>query len=131
MARLAEELGYPMSDAEMSQRLAKLIADDRHCIAVVADGDRLLGWMHVEHRISLEGGDRAELMGLVVDSAARRLGFGRELVSVAESWALERGLRTLTVRSNAARRLSHPFYESLGYSRTKTQHVYSKLIAPK
>jgi hypothetical protein len=33
------------------------------------------------------------------------------------------------VRSNVARELSHPFYESLGYERAKTQHVYRKTLA--
>jgi GNAT superfamily N-acetyltransferase len=129
MARLAGELGYPMSPEEMIRRLAALLPNERHYVAVAASGDGLVGWMHVEHRSSLEGGDRAELMGLVVDSTARRRGLGRELVGVAENWTLAQGLRSLTVRSNAARDLSHPFYESLGYVRSKTQHVYSKAIA--
>ena len=42
---------------------------------------------------------------------------------------LRRGLSSLTVRSNVVRELSHPFYESLGYSRRKTQHVYHKALA--
>jgi GNAT superfamily N-acetyltransferase len=118
-----------MSD-EMERRLAVLLADERHYVAIAASSDLVLGWMHVEHRFSLEGGDRAELMGLVVDSSARRRGFGREPVAVAENWAVSRGLSSLTVRSNAARELSHPFYEALGYSREKTQHVYRKTLAP-
>lgn len=129
MARLAGELGYPMSSAEMTRRLAQLLPDAHHYIVVVASGARLWGWMHVERRFSLEGGDRAELMGLVVDAGARRRGFGRELVDVAENWTLAQGLSSITVRSNAARELSHPFYVSLGYSRSKTQHVYTKPVA--
>jgi hypothetical protein len=27
--------------------------------------------------------------------------------------------------------LSHPFYESLGYARSKTQHVYTKTVRPR
>lgn len=130
MARLAAELGYPMSAAEMTRRLALLLPNERHHVAVAASGDRLLGWMHVEHRSSLEGGDRAELMGLVIDATVRRRGLGRELLDVAENWALSRGMSTLTVRSNAARASSHPFYESLGYTRSKTQHVYTKTVRP-
>jgi GNAT superfamily N-acetyltransferase len=131
MARLAGELGYPMSTAEMARRLDVLLPSERHHIAVAADGDHLLGWVHVEHRFSLEGGDRAELMGLVVDSSARRRGLGRELVEVAENWARTRGIAAVTVRSNAARDLSHPFYEALGYAREKTQHVYRKVVTPR
>jgi GNAT superfamily N-acetyltransferase len=128
MARLAGQLGYPMTVAEMAQRLAVLLPNERHCIVVAASGERLLGRMHVEHRSSIEAGDRAEIMGLVVDSSARRRGVGRERVEHPEAWAASRGLAALTVRSNAARELSHPFYAALGYSRDKTQHVYSKML---
>lgn len=130
MARLAGELGYPMPPGEMARRLGNLLSNANHCIAVVANSERLLGWMHVERRLSLEGGERAELMGLVVEATARRRGLGHRLVEAAENWALAHGLATLIVRSNIARELSHPFYESLGYSRTKTQHVYTKVITP-
>ena len=129
MTRLAAELGYPMSPADMTNRLTALLADDRHHIAVAASAEGILGWMHVEHRTSLEGGDRAELMGLVVDAQARRAGVGRALVAAAETWAATRGLAAMTVRSNAARELSHPFYEALGYVRAKTQHVYTKKLS--
>ncbi len=128
MARLAGELGYPVSSVEMARRLAILLSNPGHYIAVAADARRLLGWVHVEHRFSLEGGDRAELMGLVVDSTVRRRGVGHELVDLAEGWTSKRGLSSLTVRSNVARELSHPFYESLGYVRSKTQHVYNKVV---
>ena len=127
VARLSGELGYPMSLDQMRARLGRLLVDDRHFIAVARDGgERLLGWMHVEHRASLESGDRAELMGLVVDVGVRRLGTGRALVDAAERWAQSRGLDALIVRSNVTRELSHPFYEALGYVRDKTQHVYRK-----
>jgi GNAT superfamily N-acetyltransferase len=130
MARLSAQLGYPLSPAEMTRRLAKLLANERHHVAIAARGERVLGWMHVEHRSTLEGGERAELMGLVVDASTRREGLGRELVGAAERWAESRGLPSLTVRSNVARELSHPFYEALGYSRDKTQHVYGKALNP-
>lgn len=131
MARLAGQLGYPMSPAEMSRRLEVLLASERQYVAVAASGERLSGWVQVEHRLSIEGGDRAELMGLVVDAAARRSGLGRALVDAAERWAVARGLPSLTVRSNAARLEAHPFYESLGFSRSKTQHVYTRATTAK
>jgi len=127
IARLSAELGYSISIDEIHAALDRLLADSRHLIAVI-DGhrDRLLGWMHVEQRTSMQTADRAELIGLVVDSAARRRGLGRALVDAAEQWARSRGLTTVTVRSNVTRELSHPFYEALGYVREKTQHSYRK-----
>src|SRR5262245_55864106 len=92
MARLSGQLGYPMAVFEMARRLAVLLPNERHHIAVAASGEAVLGWVHVEHRFSLEGGDRAELMGLVVDANARGGGVGRKLVEAAETWALSRGL---------------------------------------
>jgi GNAT superfamily N-acetyltransferase len=127
LARLSGELGYPMSIDEMRAALDRLLTDSRHFIAVVDDSsERLLGWMHVEHRASMLSTDRAELIGLVVDGSMRRRGTGRALVAAAEQWAQSRGLTALTVRSNVTRQLSHPFYEALGYVREKTQHLYRK-----
>jgi GNAT superfamily N-acetyltransferase len=128
MARLGGELGYPTATDVMAQRLTLLLQHERHLVAVAADGASLRGWLHVEHRFALAGADRAELIALVIDSQWRRGGLGRELVRLAEAWALARGIPTLMVRSNAARAESHPFYEALGYARSKTQHVYSKAV---
>ncbi len=128
MARLSGELGYPMTSDEMGLRLAVLLPEDRHLVVVAIEGQSLHGWAHVEHRFTLEGGDRAELMGLVVDARARGQGMGRQLVEVVEAWTIARGLSSVTVRSNAVRAESHPFYEALGYQRRKTQHVYTKTV---
>ena len=132
VARLATELGYPTTADDMRTRLSRLISDSAHQIVVAAaDDGALQGWMHVEDRFSLEGGARVELMGLVIDASVRRQGIGRSLLTVAESWASERGRNKVTVRSNVARAMSHSFYESCGYAREKTQHVYSKSLPPK
>ncbi len=130
LARLSAELGYPQPVAEMTRRLAMLLPDPNHHVLVAADNERLLGWVHVERRFSLEGGERAEVMALVVDSGERRRGLGRALLAAAEGWARRRGAARLTVRSNVVREASHPFYESLGYAREKTQHVYAKSVPP-
>jgi GNAT superfamily N-acetyltransferase len=128
MARLACELGYPTSDEAMSDRLSALLPDAGEHIAVVPDGDRLLGWVHVQRGLSLDIGSRAEIVGLVVDATARRHGLGRRLVAAAEDWARAQGLSSLMVRSNVARDVSHPFYASIGFERIKTQHVYTKRL---
>lgn len=91
---------------------------------------RLRGWEHIEHRVSLEGGGRAQYVGPVVDVTARRDGHGRSLVRAAEEWAAVRVLVTMMVRSNMAREASHPFYEALGYAASKTQHVCTKTLPP-
>ncbi len=131
IARLAGTLGYPNDAEAMRARLMDLTARSGHWVAVAcaADTGAALGWVHVARCVTLETGEFAEILGLVVDAGARRGGVGRALVAAAERWAGEQRLPRITVRSNAARVESHPFYAALGYQRPKTQHVYSKALA--
>jgi GNAT superfamily N-acetyltransferase len=128
IARLADELGYPVDVADMAVRLEALTADPRQRVYVIEGEGRLEGWIAVERRLSLEAGERVEITGLVVDSTIRRGGGGRALVAAAEAWAMEQGVDTVVVRSNVQRQASHPFYEGLGYVRKKSQHVYARRL---
>ena len=128
IARLDAELGYAADPAQMQARLIELGKLANHFVAVAEGDKRLLGWIHAEHRLSLETGAKAEIVGLVVDPRARRTGVGRLLVDAAEQWARSRGLGSIVVRSNAARVESHAFYPGLGYRRSKSQHVYAKTL---
>ena len=126
IARLTVALGYRVSSAEIRSRLLSLQKTDTRFIAVVpGPDDTLLGWVAAEHRILLESGERAEIVGLIVDDSVRRRGVGKALVLAAEAWAVRRGLSTIFVRSNVKRASSHRFYGELGYERVKTQHAYS------
>ncbi len=129
IARLCGELGYPCAAGEVASRLTALAASASHFVAVAERGGAMVGWVAAEHRVSLESGARGEIVGLVVSASARRTGVGRALVFAAEAWAASRGLEVVLVRSNVARAASHPFYETSGYVRQKTQHVYAKSIA--
>jgi GNAT superfamily N-acetyltransferase len=128
IARLAGELGYPVSPSDMAARLAALLPQPWQRVTVADGGAALLGWIAAERRLTLESGERVEIVGLVVGAAARRGGIGRRLVADAEEWARRQGFDAIVVRSNVARELSHPFYERLGYVRRKTQHVYLKAL---
>jgi GNAT superfamily N-acetyltransferase len=128
IARLADELGYPATAMEITARLALLLPQTHHHVMVAEADGALLGWIAVERRLTLESGERIEIVGLVVSTAIKRGGIGRALVTDAERWALGQGFDSITVRSNVARTESHPFYERLGYVRRKTQHAYSKSL---
>jgi GNAT superfamily N-acetyltransferase len=128
IARLAGELGYPAAASDMASRLFCILPMSAHHVYVVDQGHFLLGWIAVEHRMTLESGECVEIVGLVVSAAARQGGVGRMLAAEAERWARALGVDVITVRSNVARDTSHPFYEHLGYVRRKTQHVYRKAL---
>jgi GNAT superfamily N-acetyltransferase len=129
VARLCTELGYPTTTEDMAARMGVVISAGDRQVFVADDGTRLLGWIGVELRTSLETGRKAEIVGLVVDAGVRRSGAGKALVAAAEAWVRQHGLDAVMVRSNAARVESHPFYEGIGFVRGKTQHVYFKSLA--
>jgi GNAT superfamily N-acetyltransferase len=130
IARLGGELGYPATADEISARLQLLLHRPNHFLVVAAsEADKeLLGWIAAEERALLVVSPCVEIMGLVVDHNARRIGLGHALIASVEGWAKERGVKEIAVRSNVIRRESHPFYEGLGYIREKSQHVYHKAI---
>jgi GNAT superfamily N-acetyltransferase len=127
LAELSGVLGYPVNTEAMAGRLERILGrlEDTVLVATLASGD-VIGWLHAAEQELLETGRRGEIVGLVVDAAHRGLGVGRQLIARVESWAAERGLEQIHVRSNVVRIESHPFYERLGYVRVKTQHAYRK-----
>lgn len=130
IARLSAQLGYPADVAVFADRLERLLARPTHALLVCDGGDgRLAGFVGLEQRLTVESGDRAEIVGLVVDARVRRGGTGRRLVAAAEDWARARGIDELFLRSNVARQEAHAFYPALGFERSKTQHVYRKPLA--
>ena len=129
VADLTGQLGYPSTAAQIRKRLELLSGDPGSAVFVAEDRDgRVVGWVHVLVRTFLESDTYAELGGLVVDKAARRKGAGKALVSAAEVWAAGHGYATMRVRSNVKRVEARPFYEGLGYSIGKSQHVYEKSL---
>lgn len=127
IARLSATLGYPTDAHVMRTRLDRLLSrDDARVFVATVENDEVIGWLHANVQDLLEYGLRCEILGLVVDAEQRRIGAGRQLVAAAEQWAREKGLDTMSVRSNVVRTESHPFYERLGYVRIKSQHAYHK-----
>ena len=130
LAELSRTLGYLATPDAIAVRLERLLARPEEVVLVAERfPDDVVGWLHGSEQELLESGRRCEIQGLVVDPRARGCGVGRRLVSAVEEWAAARGLEQMAVRSSIARSESHPFYERLGYVRTKTQHAYRKRLA--
>jgi GNAT superfamily N-acetyltransferase len=128
-ARLTTELGYPATAGQVAPRLRAFLPLPDHFVAVAAETrGHLLGWIAAERRFLLHDEPRVEIVGLVVNAAARRRGIGEVLVRAVEEWAADEGVERIAVRSNVTRRESHPFYERLGYRREKTQHAYVRTL---
>jgi GNAT superfamily N-acetyltransferase len=129
IARLSVQFGHPVLMTEVVTRIAALDEMPSQYLAVAESSDSgLLGWIQVERRLVLAAGERAEIVGLVVDAAARRRGVGTLLANAALLWAGGVDVAQVVVRSNVARDASHAFYLALGFSRIKTQHIYAKSV---
>jgi GNAT superfamily N-acetyltransferase len=129
VARLASQLGYPVSDDAMRMRLKRLLASSSDVVFVAESADDgLIGWIHGVLSQFVESDYRVEIGGLVVDERFQRKGVGRDLVERVEGWAVEHGVGQASVRCRTTRTGSHRFYERLGYSQTKTQLVFRKSL---
>ena len=129
VAALSSQLGYPATPERIATRLRDVSGDLDSGVFVAESPDGVLaGWIHVCGRRGLESDPHAEIAGLVVDAGRRRQGIGRRLVDAAEDWARRHGYSDLKVRSNVARDVAHDFYGGLGFTRIKSQHVYTRVV---
>jgi len=126
IAVLSGQLGYPAPPEAVLERL-RLLEDrgDQRVFVALVDG-QVAGWAQVGRSLSLEAGEQAELVGLVVDERWRGQGLGASLVAAAEAWARGQGLALLRVRCNVTRSDTHRFYGNLGFGEVKRQVVFRK-----
>ena len=126
IAILSEQLGYPVESDLIRQRLEQLLPRTDHLILVAESSGEVVGWTHAAEQQILETGRHCEILGLVVATGQRGQGTGRLLLEGIQQWAARHGFKQICVRSNVIRPESHPFYERMGFSRVKTQHVYRR-----
>ena len=128
IAGLSRQLGYPVSEEILTERLRRALAQKDQLVLVAQVGDKICAWLQAHSTEIIESGFRVEIVGLIVDEAMRRHGLGLRLVQEAEKWAVSLGAQMVVVRTNIVRAESHLFYSALGYRQTKTQHVYRKVL---
>ncbi|MBK8477763.1 MAG: GNAT family N-acetyltransferase [Opitutaceae bacterium] len=128
IARLTNLLGYPGDAEAISYRLAKIAGRQEDLLIVAVLKEEIVGWLQAHASVVLESGFRVEIVGLIVSEESRRCGVGRSLVHRAEQWASQIGAEALVVRSNTKRVESHIFYPALGFSSSKTQSVYRRVL---
>jgi GNAT superfamily N-acetyltransferase len=126
IAALVSQLGYDTTEADVADRLGRMLARSDQQFVIAEDGDRLLGWVHVEIAEYVESGTFAVIGGLVVDRAHRRRGIGAALMAAAEAWARQQGCSVMRLWSSTSRVPAHRFYAGLGYVNAKTQYTFVK-----
>jgi len=121
-------LGYDSTSQEVAdERLRYLLQSTNDKVWVFEESDIILGWIHSFKAYRVASGMFYEIGGLVVDPNTRKKGIGRKLVEFAVKQAAAQNIE-LRVRCNAQRQETHQFYEKLGFSSTKTQHVFKMCL---
>jgi len=130
VAALTIQLGYP-STLEAIARRYRALVEDKACALYVAEVDgTVAGWVYIRGVVLFEEDARAEVWGLVVDEQRRRQRIGEALMQAAEQWARAAGFCEVRLRSNVTRTRAHAFYQRIGYSTTKTSHIFCKAVSP-
>lgn len=112
---LLEQLGYPMSVAEVNRRLTIVCAAPGHRVWVADDGGQVVGLLHASFRPALDKPPEVVVQALVVDATRRSQRIGERLMQVAEQWARDNSSATVSLYSGVQRADTHRFYERLGY----------------
>ena len=121
IARLIDELGYAVTDAEVEARL-EAISQARQSILVAELSGAVVGClststMTVLHRPAPVG--RISMM--VIDQTLRGRGIGPHIVEAAERLLADKGCQLVEITSNLRRVDAHRFWERLGYERTSAR----------
>lgn len=114
---LVRLLGHVVDEPAMRARLERLTPEAGHRTWLVRDEDgravavagAQVTWAYASDEPT------AQLLLLVVDETARRLGTGSALIGTFETWAVEQGARRLSAVSAAATDSAHRFYQKRGY----------------
>jgi GNAT superfamily N-acetyltransferase len=124
---LCAQLGYPIEQELLRERLPALAAHPDHRLLVAVEG-RAVGWGHGLVETTLITGSRLVVAALVVDETCRSRGVGAHLLSEIEAWGKARGCLLAHVSSRLTRERAHAFYLRQGYAREKTSEIFRKLL---
>lgn len=128
IAALSDQLGYPADTRQIKARLETILSLPDNCVYVAVLQEKIVGWIHGFHTFRVESDDFVEIAGLVVDETTRKMGLGTALIEHVQTWAQTKGCTSLRVRCNTMRTESHKFYLHLGFSESKEQKVFGKVV---
>ena len=117
IARLLEQLGYPVSEELVRRKLALLLeSKDEDFLVGEGDGGNVIGFlaMHYIPQVAMEGAF-ARISYLCVDENARGQGIGTQLEQEACRLAALKGCDRLELHCHSRRTNAHRFYARRGY----------------
>ncbi|TDQ27514.1 GNAT family N-acetyltransferase [Tenacibaculum caenipelagi] len=128
ITELSNQLGYEAVNAEIQNRLKKILEHPDNCIYVATQNKKVVGWIHGFYSMRVESDFFVEIGGLVVSDNFRKNGIGKKLVDKVIEWADLKNCRKVRVRCNVIRTESHKFYEKIGFEINKEQKIFNKQL---
>jgi GNAT superfamily N-acetyltransferase len=126
LARLSEQLGYPITSERARARLREASAD--HALIVAEADGRVAGLIELRRVRAVMAWRQVEIFALVVDDVHRGHGIGSRLIEEAERWAYDLRCGKVRVRSDASRGEAHSLYRERGYESTRTEMLFEKQL---
>lgn len=122
-----DDLGYKCTVELVSDRL-KNIDGKRETVYVAEIDGTVVGYIHAEIYNTLYYESMINILGIAVSSDYRRKGIGRALLSRAEEWGKESGVKIVRLNSGGSRKEAHDFYRAMGYDDEKLQVRFLKKL---
>ena len=122
-----EELGYNCSLSLVENKINSLDENREQVFVACRDG-AVAGFIHVEKYDTLYFETMCNVLGLAVKKDFQKTGIGKALVTAAETWAKENGIKFMRVNSGITRTVAHEFYKRLGYESEKEQLRFIKKL---
>ncbi len=130
LARLSNELGFPLDEEAARTRLQEALGGPDHALLVAESGGRVVGLMELKRVRLFTARRRVEVVALVVDQDEQGRGIGTRLLEEAERWAEDLRCGKIRVRSRAMRGRAHSLYRSSGYEEIATELLFEKQLGP-
>lgn len=120
-----EKFEDPLPESYFSA-FEKIDADANHELIVAELNGEVIGTLHLMFlpSISFQGGLRAQVESVRVDTKYRGLGIGNKMMQWVIERAKERGAHVIQLTTHLTRKDAHRFYERLGF---KGSHLGMKL----
>lgn len=128
IARLAAQLGYPSSGAEIAARMGKYEGNADERVVVAELSGQVVAWTSLGLADHFYTPLYVEISGLIVDEQVRGKGIGALLIAEARRWADSKGVGLIRLRANVVRKDAHRFYEREGFRKAKEQFVFEMRI---
>lgn len=120
-----DNLGYKCSEELVSSRLKNIDGTREVVFAAETDGS-VVGYIHAEIYNTLYFESMINILGLAVSRSYRWQGAGRALITCAEDWGKEQGIKIVRLNSGISRKEAHEFYRAMGFDNEKLQVRFIK-----